>query len=174
MTIERRKMLTGRDLSHILRDMNSLLRAALLAAFESVVRDRECITRDEILTTADELSAVPALAELARRVRSSAARLERLPVSAVLAAYDADGLTLGCVGARAGNNHHSGWVCLRPAVDRADGVGLVRVACRYCGHEFEIEYEGSLGGRVFAVPEHAPAEVRYHGPAHVRELAGRA
>lgn len=154
--------------------MTSHIRTALLAALDSVAHDRECITRDEILIAADELSAIPALAELARRVRSSAARLERLTVSAAMAAYDADGLTLGCIGARAGNNHHGGWVCLRPAADRADGVGLVRVPCRHCGHQFEVEYEGPLGGRAFAVPEHAPGEVRYHGPVHHRELAGRA
>ena len=67
------------------------------------------------------------------------------------------------------------WVCLRPAVDRPDGIGLVRVTCSYCGHEFDVEYTGLLGGgRMFAVPSHEPHAVHFHGPAHIRELAGRA
>lgn len=59
------------------------------------------------------------------------------------------------------------WVCLRPAVDRPDGVGLVRVTCTFCGHEFELEYTGLLDGCMFPVPEHEPGAVRFHGPAYM-------
>jgi hypothetical protein len=64
------------------------------------------------------------------------------------------------------------WVCLRPAVDRPDGVGLVRVTCSRCGHAFQQTYTGTLS-RGFFAPSHAPRAVRFHGPAHVPSLAGR-
>jgi hypothetical protein len=66
------------------------------------------------------------------------------------------------------------WVCLRPAADRPDGVGLVRVTCSFCGHEFDVEYTGLLDGSMFPVPPHEPRAVRYHGPAYIPQLAGRA
>lgn len=135
----------------MLRDMDSHIRATLLASLEFVA-DRECVSSPEILGVAVELAAIPAMAPLASRIQESVRRLERLPVSAIMAIYDGDGFVSGCRGARAGRNHHGQWVCLRAATDAAPG--LVRVSCACCGSEFELEYAGRLSGRVFRLPPH--------------------